>query len=1347
MSLVDEQNRDQKSAWRVWLKRVGIVLGLLLVVLILFHRPILQTVVRRAAISIAEKQNLKLDLRVEGSVIGGIVLRNVRASATGPSAVQSADIDLLRADYSLLGYLRGGMADLLESVELRNANIVLDPAAAPPAKEVVEDQQMTVPAFFPGRLTLSNVNVRVKSQPEDIILEGLSLDLNPEKPGELRIAKLQLSNGRAWDSVTAQTTYENRNLFLKNLQLDEETKFEVVNIDASKIDQNKLDVAIKGEVAGGKLDTTLSLGEKDKSVETKIDLTVEDTSIDAVRSYLEPPKVTRNEIEIPKPEPTPTPASGGAEDSSSGTAAKAAKAETGGSLIPEGIDGRVKRLSIKGEGKPDQPSSWNGKLEAEMEDLSAQGLTFDSMTIDASAQDGQAKIETLRLTRGENTISVEGTAQLPEEMSQFGRVPANLQLRANVPELSSLTSGMAEPVKGPAEVNGQIKVEDGTLVADLVAVAGPLGFSQGSLQKAVVRLNAARKMPPPSEEEKAAEAPLYENLRSQLSAEVTGLRYSDYVLDSINANVRSEGKEVVVERVEAVRGENRLQAQARYELPQDFSKAMEQPGTVTVKLAAPKMEAFFVEGASTAVSGSLELYAQTELGPQLGGGSFNLYGTNLATKGFTIPEISAQGTVAGDVVYLNDFTAQLSEDGYIRTYGQVAVEQPYAFGGQLDLHLADLKKFERFLGEGEKQTKLRGELKMNWQGRGSMENPLEAGRLDFNLQDGVYGELDNLQAKVEANYSPQELNVPIVYAASDKLMFQAIMQAKGEKLEVTKIQIIQGEEKYADGYLEIPFVWENVGTEKPLFPAEGKVLVNFQTKNLEIDKLAKNLGTEVPVSGLVDLKINSQGTVDDLKGSVDLQVTGLRSGQLKEFQPAKFQLQARLENDQVKVEGTLEQARIQPVKLTATLPLDVAKILSEKKIDDSTPVQASVRMERSSINFVRQFVPAVQRIDGSLALNVDVGGTIANPTFGGAAEMSINATRFSNATLPSISNFNARLVFRDDRLSFEQFRGELAGGPFTLSGQITFPKLTEPNFDLRLKADAVLVARSSDLNVRTDADITVRGPFDSATVAGTVGITNSKLLKNIDLIPIGVPGRPPPAPQPPAEGPAELSFPNPPLRDWKFDLSIKTKDPFYVRGNVAKGAALVDMRVTGTGLEPLVDGSVRLQNLDVTLPFSRLEITRGLLYFNPQEPFNPNLDIQGTSLIQDYTVRVNVYGTADRPEAIFSSQPPLPQEDIITLLSTGVTREQLASGGNVLAGRALILLGKQLYQKLFKKETTADPNSFFDRLDVEVGGVDTRTGQQTATARYRATDQIRLIGEIGVQGDFRGTVKYLIRFR
>ena len=120
----------------------------------------------------------------------------------------------------------------------------------------------------------------------------------------------------------------------------------------------------------------------------------------------------------------------------------------------------------------------------------------------------------------------------------------------------------------------------------------------------------------------------------------------------------------------------------------------------------------------------------------------------------------------------------------------------------------------------------------------------------------------------------------------------------------------------------------------------------------------------------------------------------------------------------------------------------------------------------------------------------------------------------------------------------------MAGGPLTVTGRITFPKLTQPNLDLQLKADAVLVARNDDLTARADANLRVAGPLTSASVNGNVAITNSQFLKNIDLIPIGLPGRPAPGPKPPQDRP-DFSFPNPPLRDWKFDVAIKTQGSVF----------------------------------------------------------------------------------------------------------------------------------------------------------------------------------------------------------
>jgi autotransporter translocation and assembly factor TamB len=358
--------------------------------------------------------------------------------------------------------------------------------------------------------------------------------------------------------------------------------------------------------------------------------------------------------------------------------------------------------------------------------------------------------------------------------------------------------------------------------------------------------------------------------------------------------------------------------------------------------------------------------------------------------------------------------------------------------------------------------------------------------------------------------------------------------------------------------------------------------------------------------------------------------------------------------------------------------------------------------------------------------------------------MTINVARPSNVTLPALNSFKARLNFTGDALTIQQFGGELSGGKFTVTGEVRFPKLTQPMIDLQLKADSALIARNDTLTARANADIKVTGPFASATVTGNVAMTNSQFLKNIDLIPIGLPGRP--APEPPSSRP-QISLPAPPFRNWKFDVAIKTKDPVLIRGNLATGGAISDVKLTGTGLRPELQGSVRLENVEATLPFSRLEVSRGSLTFDPSDSMNPRIDLQGTSVLRDYTVRVYVYGTVLSPEAIFTSEPPLPQEEIISLIATGATRQELSGSNNVLAGRAATLLVQQLYRKIVKKGEPTQSNAFFNRMDLDLGTVDPRTGQQQATARFKINDRLVLTGDVGVRGDFRGRLKYLIRFR
>ena len=116
---------------------------------------------------------------------------------------------------------------------------------------------------------------------------------------------------------------------------------------------------------------------------------------------------------------------------------------------------------------------------------------------------------------------------------------------------------------------------------------------------------------------------------------------------------------------------------------------------------------------------------------------------------------------------------------------------------------------------------------------------------------------------MDANYSPDGLNVPIIFLGSDRMDFQAIAQTTGQTLEISKIQIDQGKAKYATGYFSFPFIWKNLGSDRALFPSNGKVNVTFQSENLDLRKSFEDFGAKAPVSGMANVKLDAQGTLAD----------------------------------------------------------------------------------------------------------------------------------------------------------------------------------------------------------------------------------------------------------------------------------------------------------------------------------------------------------------------------------------------------------------------------------------------------------------------------------------------------
>ena len=1297
---------DQKEVLRpgqIW-HRVLIGLAACVALVIIFHRPILLAIGRQIVLRYAERENLKIDFRLEGNPFSHLTVRNFRALPTGASAIESIDIDQLYVDYSLFGLTRHGLSHFLEDIEVRSAQVVLNPARAPPRKPRPK-KKLTLPSVFPERIRLADVTLVIRNKPNDFVVEHVDLDLNPRSPGEVRIEKLQLPSGDSWSRISGQASYANKNLVLRDLILSDQEQIRLLNIDASRIDDKTLGLKLDCAIGGGQLSTSAALTETSSSLTGKINVAAQQIAAESLNKFL--------------------------------------------FLKEDSLSGKIERLAVDGAGTIDAPRTWIGAISLQISNVDRPEIHFDSGVVEVSAEQGRATLRSADIVQDKNELHFRGTMELPSVIEDFGRTPTTLEITGTAPDLQRVTTGTPVQLTGSAQFTGKIDIVNAKIEATLGMTGESIGFPGGTIEKFSSTLRASKMIarpdtrpgsPPPA----TAKRPWFADLRTAMEFDLATIRYRDHIIDSVQGSLNGSDDILGLDRLSLRRNQNELNVRGRYKLPEEVGKAPSQPADLDVALNAPELADFWVADSPNKLSGPLQLTAQIEWRQQTANGQVSISGSNLKMRDLVFHELSTQCSISNNIVYLNDCRASLNDSAFFYATGRLNLRQPHHYNGKVSASIANLSTLQPLLRTFGNQNELAGSVRLDWEGNGDAQISRSSGNLKVVLEKGRYGNTQSLRSNIDASYSPDGLDVPIIFFATGSTDFQAVAQAKGETLEITRIQLDQGPARFASGYISFPLVWRNLGTNAATIPTSGKVFATIQSENLDLKKLFSDLGIKAGTSGMLSARLDADGTVGDLNARLDLQMRDLRNDRWPKMEPATFVLNAQAVHDRLTVLGKLQQARIQPLELNADVPFDIPKIARARKLPDDTPITAKARLPRSSVNFVRQFVPALEQLDGNLGLDVDVSGTIGKPVFSGAGDMTVNVARFTNATLPALTNFSARLSFAQNALGLERFGGDLAGGPFTMSGRVTFPKLTEPTLDLQLKANSVLVARNDTLTARADADIKVTGPFAAATVSGSVAMTNSHILKNIDLIPIGLPGRP--APEPPSERP-QFSFPDPPLRDWKFDVAIKTKDPVLIRGNLATGGAIADIKLNGTGLHPELQGTVRLENVEATLPFSRLEVSQGFLYFDRSDSMNPRLELRGTSVIRDYTVRVYVYGTVLAPEAIFTSEPPLPQEEIISLIATGATRQELSGRGNVLAGRAAMLLVQQLYRKIFKKGEATQSNELFNRLDLDVGAVDPRTGRQQVSARFKISDQFVLVGDVGVGGDYRGMLKYLIRFR
>lgn len=795
------------------------------------------------------------------------------------------------------------------------------------------------------------------------------------------------------------------------------------------------------------------------------------------------------------------------------------------------------------------------------------------------------------------------------------------------------------------------------------------------------------------------------------------------------------------------------------------------------ELTAPDLGQLSLAGQPAPLLGSAKSSGKLAWRDHQPTGEIVLEGTQLQARGGTVEQLTARLRAAEGMLWLDQLEARFDAANRLALGGYLRLEGKRDFKVEVNGELPKIELFEPVLKANGIGQKLTGGLQLQWLLTGVLgggrelslatrpagEQELAPTKIDLAaLRSSLGGggdltvrdlKIDTgapISAELTATLGGDRLELSKLTVRAAELELSATARIAEGLAALESIRLLRKGEPLLAGYARVPFDL-NAGR----LTEEEKIDIDVATaRALPLAELWTAAGRpgQPPARGTLALSLKARGGLKSLVLDLGLQGRELQVAKLEKLRAAELDLSVGLRGGKAQIDGTLRQPQLQPVTLKASMPFNLAQVVETKTIPKSTPIEGSVRLPLSDLRALLGIVPGLRFIEGQAAIDVTIGGTLGAPKLRGQSNLNIPAARFENLSIPALRGLKFRIGFTDNEAVIEQGEAEVAGGKLNLRGKATFPSAAQAAVDFTITGKDLLVVRDENILVRTNADVKIAGPLASATVSGRVGLTKSRFLKDIEIVPLPMPGdkkAPPSAPPPPRPRGAgtEIGIKVPPLRDWKFDLAIKTDDPFRISGNLARGRMTVDLKLTGTGGGPILEGPVTIEQMSAKLPFSRLDVERGSLYFTPDQPLNPLIDLSGASQIRDRRVNVNVYGRANDPKTAFSSEPPLPQEQIITLLATGATLDELRDNSGALAGKALVLTAQRVWRKVFpSKSRGPEEDSFLDRFDLDVGNADPKTGAQTVAARYRVSDRVVIMSDFDQEGHFRGRVKYLIRF-
>ena len=684
--------------------------------------------------------------------------------------------------------------------------------------------------------------------------------------------------------------------------------------------------------------------------------------------------------------------------------------------------------------------------------------------------------------------------------------------------------------------------------------------------------------------------------------------------------------------------------------------------------------------------------------------------------------------------------------------GSIGIEAPHQYAAELNAKIADLAAYLTPFRTPAAGRVYSGALDVKWQGDGNLKS--HSGAFDVKLHEFVSGITPaGLTGKFQGTYSPQNLYFSRMEFENGSLRLGLRATVAGSGITLKDVELKSAGASLLEGAAFVPMNLFAVFGGKPWaasIDAERETYIRLSTpRELPIRSLLQLTGQKMPLEGQMRLNVEAGGLPArlDMKGEIvgrDL----LWKSPGTTVPPSSLKVKISTAEGSAVLNGLLETRNLPPVTLTAHMPFGLVQAENGewKWSNPAGAFDALLDFPRTDLGVFRPFLPKLHRLSGSVSGKMEFSGTIGAPRVNGSLDLRDGSLEIS-PRWPAIEKTDAALSFDGQKIQIERFTGEVGAGPFQISGGIGISDPGNPAWDLHLHGEKILLARDAGLRVRANLQGGFQGNNAAGELRGTVRLVEGRIFRRFEVTPflVAAPVESSPedfqVPVSPGSVPA-------PFNRWALDVKVDNETPFLIRGNIASGEIIPDIHLRGTLGAPVPVGRISLKDVQAFLPFTTMTIPDGRMDFLPDSPWIPFLDVRGMARTPDFEIHAYALGPLSEKKLILRSEPPLPQEAILLLLTTGIASDGRISGpgfGEAAAGQGALLLLRSFARQL--DVPGLDTDAILNRLQVQ--SVPARALGERATMRgkFRLFDNVDLVTERDGYGFFNAGATYTWRFQ